>query len=564
MLPAAFLLPIVLVGPPRVAPMPQPAATPVALPQQRTTEPVQRERRDKMPLVAATIDGGVFPSDHMHVEIAPSVRELLADPSLQLRLVICVRPISGAREHAPAETAFDPPLHPIGSFELQPQEASAIRDCSHGGLWWPCPPEALDGSFDMQAVITGGSDACGLSAAGNWMGAPVRVQLSSSSEDRIRLTVDGRIQDGARATIRGVEWIERRSALLSAALGREVVQRAAVVFPADYSNVYAKRRIWPTVYVIPPLGEFEQQVEDIAGMMKVAGGSEAWPNAVHVVIDPSSAFGHHGCVDSMANGPRATALVEEFIPSLEERFRLIPQPSARLLLGHGAGGWAALWLLVEHPRTFGGAFASCPDAVDFSSIVGVDIYRDESLFMSPSGQARAALRIPFGPKHDLVPLRIAEEVQAAAIVSPLGRSGNGWDEWAARFSPTSAGSGAPRRLCDPLTGAIDPVVVESWSAFDLTRRARDDRDGTARTLASMARVLVGDRDCRMREVGVANLQAELLKHMQSAVAEGADFPIGPAWMETVRGADEAEVQVLAQLRFGWEMRDHLVQCGHQE
>lgn len=561
---AAFLLPIALFGPPRAIPLPQPSATPVRLPAQRGIESVQRERRNKMPMFDAAEDGQVFPSDDIQVDLAPSVQSMLHEWTSPVRLVLCARVISSGQSQTPLAAAFEAPLQPIGSFAVQPGDEKSMIDCSRDGLWWPCPPEALDGSFDVQAVIVAGGDECGLESAGNWMSAPVRVSLDSSSVDSIRLTIDRCITNGARAPIRGVEWIERRSALRSSALGRDVIQRAAVVFPAEYHNVRATRRVWPTVYVIPSQGEFMQEVEHIAQMLRVASGTEAGPNAVHVVLDPSGPFGHHAFVDSMANGPCAAALVQELIPALEARFRLIPESSARLLLGHGAGGWAALWLAMEYPRTFGAAFVSCPDAVDFSSIVGVDIYRDESLFLAPSGEVRAALRVPFGPKHDLVPLRIVEEVQAAAVVSPLGRSGNAWDEWAARCSPTGAASGMPRRLCDPQTGAIDPVVVESWSSFDLVRRARKDRDGSARTLASVARILVGDRDRRMREYGVVNLQGVLLEHMRTAVMEGADFPIGPGWIEVVRGGDEADVHMLARLRFAWEMRDHLVQCGHQE
>jgi hypothetical protein len=555
---------LALLTPPRAAPLPQPAATPIALPVPASADPMQRERRDKMPMFDAAPSGRTFPSDDIRVIVRPSSEGLLTDPLLPGRLIICVRAVAGAQALPPAATVFDAPLQPVGSFALQPSDGSATIDCSQGGVWWPCPPEALDGLFDVQAVIPEGGTGCDLDAAGNWMSEPLRVRLHADQEDHIQLTVDQRIAPTALPPIRGVEWIERHSALRSAALGRDVVQRAAIVFPADYSNVYSKRRVWPTVYVIPPQGEFVQQVADVAQMLRVASRSEAWPNAVHIVLDPESSFGHHAFVDSMANGPCGTALVQEFIPLLEQRFRLISEPSARLLLGHGAGGWAALWLSVEFSEKFGGAFVSCPDAVDFSSIVGVNLYRDESLFMSPSGELRAALRVPFGPRHDLVPLRISEEVQVAATVSPLGRSGTAWDEWAARLSPTGAGSGLPRRLCNPQTGAIEPAVVESWSAFDLVRRVRRDRDSTARVLASEVRILVGDRDQRMREVGVLNLQGALLEHMQAALVEGEDFPLGPGWIEIIRDADEADVRMLAQLRFGWEMRDHLVQFGHQE
>ncbi|MFM8872344.1 MAG: alpha/beta hydrolase-fold protein, partial [Phycisphaerales bacterium] len=79
--------------------------------------------------------------------------------------------------------------------------------------------------------------------------------------------------------------------------------------------------------------------------------------------------------DSAANGPRARALVEEFIPALERQFRLVRRPEARIVTGHSSGGWSALWLQLTHPETFGACFPSTPDPVDFSRSPTSDLSR---------------------------------------------------------------------------------------------------------------------------------------------------------------------------------------------
>jgi len=158
---------LALLTPPRAAPLPQPAATPIALPVPASADPMQRERRDKMPMFDAAPSGRTFPSDDIRVIVRPSSEGLLTDPLLPGRLIICVRAVAGAQALPPAATVFDAPLQPVGSFALQPSDGSATIDCSQGGVWWPCPPEALDGLFDVQAVIPEGGTGCDLDAAGN-------------------------------------------------------------------------------------------------------------------------------------------------------------------------------------------------------------------------------------------------------------------------------------------------------------------------------------------------------------------------------------------------------------
>src|SRR5207237_5249903 len=93
-----------------------------------------------------------------------------------------------------------------------------------------------------------------------------------------------------------------------------------------------------------------------------------------IALDPESGNGHTLFANSDNNGPRGDALVEELIPALESKFHLISQKGARIVSGHSSGGWAAMWLTLQYPQTFGACFAVSPDPVDFHCLERIDIY----------------------------------------------------------------------------------------------------------------------------------------------------------------------------------------------
>jgi hypothetical protein len=55
------------------------------------------------------------------------------------------------------------------------------------------------------------------------------------------------------------------------------------------------------------------------------------------------------------------------------RFRMERGAADRFLAGHSSGGWSALWLQVNYPGAFGGAWATAPDPVDFRSFCGPNL-----------------------------------------------------------------------------------------------------------------------------------------------------------------------------------------------
>ena len=70
-------------------------------------------------------------------------------------------------------------------------------------------------------------------------------------------------------------------------------------------------------------------------------------------------------VDSANVGPYGTAINEELIPAIEKKYRGIGAGWARATFGGSTGGWEALATQVFYPDQYNGAYAACPDPVDF-------------------------------------------------------------------------------------------------------------------------------------------------------------------------------------------------------
>ncbi len=151
-----------------------------------------------------------------------------------------------------------------------------------------------------------------------------------------------------------------------------VAMRADVLLPDSYAS--SPQRRYPTIYSIPAFGSFYRFDRAAA---------DHWRAAMHranlefivVSLDPSFPAGHNEFADSANDGPWATALTRELIPSLEAQYRMAATPQTRLLTGHSSGGWSALWLQVNYPGFFGGAWATAPDPVDFHDFGGPDLTR---------------------------------------------------------------------------------------------------------------------------------------------------------------------------------------------
>ncbi len=556
-------------APPRVAPLPQPAVLPTAPAvagnsSKAPPETAQRTRVDKGRRVQPAQAGVALPMDLITVTLPIEKAELLDPKAKSGRMILFFKAVDTHLQGDPLEGPFFEDPQPIGSVNVDALKPGTPVTIAESSVWWPGGSELLDGSYEVPAVFDVNNSERGHLAPGNLVSKVVTVDMTRGVAEVIALELADKVAAPVLPELKNVEWIDLTSALLSKAAGRAVTHRAGVIFPAGYHDLHANRRIWPTIYVIPGFGGRWTDAADLARKISLAGISELWPQAVYVILDPESPLGHHGFVDSTLNGPRGTALVTELIPYLEARFRLVREPAARVLTGHSSGGWTSVWLALNYPQTFGAAFASSPDPLDFHAFQMSDLYRDENLFVGEDGTERPSFREPIGPAHELVPMLVREEVQMERAISPQGTSGEQWDAWAAMFSPVAAGATEPRRLCDPLTGAIDPVTVEAWSQFDIARRISKDWDHWGRLFVERVRVIVGERDSFYLDRAAIRLRDAIDNHAREQATIGKEFPAGPGYIQIVPGATHDSVFPIAQFKFNGEIREYLRRAGYHD
>ncbi|MEM4959595.1 MAG: alpha/beta hydrolase-fold protein [Nanopusillaceae archaeon] len=182
--------------------------------------------------------------------------------------------------------------------------------------------------------------------------------------------------------------------------------------------------------------------------------SEGAPRMIVVTIrDANPYYDTSYTVNSANLGPYGDAIVYELIPYIEENFRIIREPWARILAGGSTGGWEALARQIWYPDFFGGCWAWCPDPVDFHYYQLVNIYEDENAYYIDHGWGKAER--PSARKADgNVLFTIKQEVYWEQAIGLRDRSGGQWAIWEAVFSPV-AEDGYPKPIWDPDTGVID-------------------------------------------------------------------------------------------------------------
>jgi hypothetical protein len=128
----------------------------------------------------------------------------------------------------------------------------------------------------------------------------------------------------------------------------------------------------------------------------------------------------------------------------------------RVQIGHGFGGWFALWAVVRYPRIFGGSGSTSPDPSDFRDFQGIDLYAPGA---NMDRDAHGAPR-PLDRDHDTV-LTMMETV--ARVETVLGHTGGQLQSFDWVFSPRRA-DGTPAPMFDRESGAVDPAVMAYWRA----------------------------------------------------------------------------------------------------
>jgi hypothetical protein len=210
-------------------------------------------------------------------------------------------------------------------------------------------------------------------------------------------------------------------------------------------------------------------------------------------------------VDSANVGPYGEAIENELIPAIEKQFRAIGQGWARFVYGGSTGGWEALAVQVLYPDHYNGAFAACPDPIDFHAFTNIDLYDDDNAFYLTGAHkkvAQPAMRDYLG--HTFI---TTEEINAYELaLGDHGRSGEQFDIWQAVYGPV-AEDGYPKPIFDKVTGQIDHSVAEYWRQhYDLEAMLERDWQKLGPKLAGKIHIYVGSDDTYFLNDAVYRMQ----------------------------------------------------------
>ncbi len=192
-------------------------------------------------------------------------------------------------------------------------------------------------------------------------------------------------------------------------------------------------------------------------------------------------------------GPYGDAIETELIPYIEKQFRGIGQGWARFLYGGSTGGWEALAVQMFYPDRYNGAFAACPDPVDFRAYTIIDIYKDKNAYFMEGAHKRIAQPA----MHDYLGHVTATQQDVNYYELALGtnsRSGEQYDIWEAVYSPVGK-DGYPARIFDKVSGEIHPEVAAYWREhYDLSHILQRDWATLGTKLRGKIHLYVGNAD----------------------------------------------------------------------
>jgi hypothetical protein len=351
---------------------------------------------------------------------------------------------------------------------------------------------------------------------GNLVSTPRSVYIDPRAGGVIRLTLDHALPPIALPPdTKWVKHIKIQSTLLTAFWGHPMFLGATVLLPSAYDDHPSER--YPVIYeqghftLAPPFGfdpdghpETSEQAARRRQFTEREPGYEfaqswmrdSFPRVIAITLQhPTPYYDDSYAVNSANDGPYGDAIMQELIPYLEQRFRIIAQPYARILVGGSTGGWEALALQIYHPDFFGGTWGLYPDPVDFRRYQLSDVYADTNAFVV-ARSAWIASEVPAERGPDGMPtITMRQESQQEDALGTRGRSGEQLEAWEAVFGPVGA-DGYPVPLWDKRTGHMDHAVAGYMRdhGYDLRAYLQDHWSTIGAPLRGKIHVVVGDMD----------------------------------------------------------------------
>jgi hypothetical protein len=370
---------------------------------------------------------------------------------------------------------------------------------------------------------------------GNLYSRPLKVHVERGAPEQIALALDqtiGPITPPADTPF--IKHIQIRSALLSKFWGRDMYIGAHVLLPWGYEDHPAAHYPLMVFHGHFPenISEFRTTPPDpdlkpvysnrfhLAGYNRIEQQeaydfyrkwiSPGFPRFIVIEIEHANPFYDDSYAVNSANlGPYGDAINHELIPEIERRFRGLGQGWARFTYGGSTGGWEALATQVFYPDMYNGAFAACPDPIDFRAYTLIDLYNDKNAYVRHGSDAPSVERPAMRDYLGEIAATQRDSNYQELTQGDHSRSGGQYDIWQAVFGPVGA-DGYPAPIFDKVTGDIDPAVAAYWrDHYDLSNIIARDWASLAPKLRGKIHIYVGSADTYYLTDAVYFAQARL-------------------------------------------------------
>jgi S-formylglutathione hydrolase FrmB len=217
---------------------------------------------------------------------------------------------------------------------------------------------------------------------------------------------------------------------VAGSIGNDTERRLCVWLPPSYAS---GTRRYPVLYLLPGFGgDHATRLRGELGVHHVAAALAATEgrDTILVGIDSSTKLGSSYFEDSPTHG-NWEAFALRVVAEIDKRYRTLPTPPSRGLLGKSTGGFNAISLAIRHSDVFGVVAASAPDALVF----------DRWLLDGASVDARW--------------------LKLTHIEHVAGGAGQ-MSSYAADWTPEASVARGFSFPYDPETGAIDQARLERW------------------------------------------------------------------------------------------------------
>jgi enterochelin esterase-like enzyme len=428
---------------------------------------------------------------------------------------------------------------------------------------------------------------------GNLYNTPVKLHIDPRVKTTFRLTLDktmpevtGTDQDPAvmaekSPSAKWLKYMRFKSDKLTKFWGRDTYLGAWILLPdgfEDHPSAKYPLVVYQDHYhaTSGPAFSATPNAGGRGGRGGRGGGDNAYrfyqdwvsgrlPRVIMVYVQNANPYYDDSYVVDSANvGPYGSAINEELIPAIETRYRGIGQGWARATYGGSTGGWEAAATQVFYPDMYNGAYAACPDPVDFHAYQNVNLYDYSNAFYLSGDFARIPIAGDRKPDGTVI-ATMPDEYGFEYVLGTHGRSTEQWDIWQAVFSPAGK-DGYPADIIDPMTGAIDKDVLKYWhDHYDLAAILKRDWATLGPKLEGKLHFAVGDGDTYFLNNAVHLLQNQL-EATQNPHSD-ATFQYGPGMPHCYTGGPGE--YTMQQNSANWaqrvlpQMTEHMIKTAPQ-